>query len=180
MLDPEMCNFLHEVRLATLQALYMYVLTGCDFTSVFTQTSKDLFLSALFRFAPFICSDSESLLGNLATTATASWHSFLRLVGVVYFLMNLTAFRNQFESPVPHYHSVSTKSRSPAARHVAWIETLNAKIWERVDSEDNLIPSIDALRFHWLRSRWVLLYWKQAQCIPSTTTNHQLWMESTG
>ena len=40
---------------------------------------------------------------------------------------------------------------------------LNAKIWERVDFEDSLIPSIEALRLHWMRSRWVLLYWRQAQ-----------------
>jgi len=162
--DPEMCDIPHEDRLATLQALY--VLTGCDFTSFFTQISKAFFLSTLFRFAPFICCNSESLPGNLATTATedTSFLAFLRLVGVAYFLKNLPAFRNKFQSPIPHYHSVPTEDKSPAARHVVWIRTLNAKIWERVDFEDSLIPSIDALRLHWLRSRWVLLYWKQAQC----------------
>ena len=41
--DPEMCDIPHEDHLATLQALYM--LTGCDFTSFFTQISKAFFLN---------------------------------------------------------------------------------------------------------------------------------------
>ena len=70
---------------------------------------------------------------------------------------NLTAFRNQFELPIDCYQSYTTQSEVPSQQHFTWIKTLNAKIWERVDLEDSLIPSIEALWLHWMRSRWVLL-----------------------
>ena len=156
--DPDMFDIPHEERLATLQSLY--VLTGCDFTSFFSQISKSFFATTFFRFAAFICANTERLPGNLAETTTqeSSFLAFLRLVGVVYFLKNLPAFRNQFESPIACYQSYTTQSEAPSQQHFTWIKTLNAKIWERVDFEDTLIPSVEALRLHWMRSRWVLLY----------------------
>ena len=85
------------------------------------------------------------------------------IVGVAYFLKNLPAFRSQFQSPIACYWSYTTQSEVPTEKHFMWIKMLNPKIWERVDSEDRLIPSIEALRLHWMRARWVLLYWRQAQ-----------------
>ena len=162
--DPDMFDIPHEERLATLQSLY--VLTGCDFTSFFSQISKSFFATTFFRFAAFICANTERLPGNLAETTTqeSSFLAFLRLVGVVYFLKNLPAFRNQFESPIACYQSYTTQSEAPSQQHFTWIKMLNAKIWERVDFEDTFIPSVEALRLHWMRSRWVLLYWRQTQC----------------
>ena len=150
-------------HLSTLQSLY--VLTGCDFTSFFAQISKSFFTTTFFRFAAFICANTECLPGSLAETTTqeSSFLAFLRLVGVVYFLKNLPAFRNQFQSPIACYQSYTTQSVVPKQKDFMWIKMLNAKIWERVDFEDSLIPSIEALRLHWMRSRWVLLYWRQAQ-----------------
>ena len=161
--DPDMCDIPHEERLATLQSLY--VLTGCDFTSFFAQISKSFFITTFFRFAAFICANTECLPGSISETTTqeSSFLVFVRLVGVVYFLKNLPAFRTQFLSPIACYWSYTTQSEVPTEKHFLWIKKLNTKIWERVDFEDSLIPSIEALRLHWIRSRWVLLYWRQAQ-----------------
>ena len=82
---------------------------------------------------------------------------------MVYFLKNLPAFRTQYLSPIACYWSYTTQSEVPTEKHFLWIKKLNTKIWGRVDFEDSLIPSIEALRLHWMRSRWVLLYWRQAQ-----------------
>ena len=76
--NPDMFDIPHEKSLAILQSLY--VLTGCEFTSFFATT--------FFRFAAFICANTEHLPGSLAerTTQESSFLAFLRLVGVVYFL----------------------------------------------------------------------------------------------
>jgi len=34
-------------------------------------------------------------------------------------------------------------------------------MWERVVSEDQMIPNADALKLHWQRCCWVFSYWKQ-------------------
>ena len=36
------------------------------------------------------------------------------------------------------------------------------KIWERIVYEDHLPPTVDALRLHWLRTTWVIDYWRQS------------------
>lgn len=83
---PDMFDIPHEKSLAILQSLY--VLTGCEFTSFFAQISKSFFATTFFRFAAFICANTEHLPGSLAerTTQESSFLAFLRLVGVVYFL----------------------------------------------------------------------------------------------
>jgi hypothetical protein len=39
--------------------------------------------------------------------------------------------------------------------------TKREKMWERVVSEDQMIPNADALKLHWQRCCWVFSYWKQ-------------------
>ena len=41
-------------------------------------------------------------------------------------------------------------------------------IWDRISSENESIPSYDALHYHWLRSCWVLHMWHQAECNAMT------------
>ena len=78
--DPDMCDIPHEERLATLQSLY--VLTGCDFTSFFAQISKSFFITTFFRFAAFICANTECLPGSISETTTQE-SSFLAFVNLV-------------------------------------------------------------------------------------------------
>ena len=160
--NPDMFDIPHEKSLAILQSLY--VLTGCEFTSFFVQISKSFFATTFFRFAAFICALNicQEVLLKEQHKNQASWHSWSQLVWCIFW--KLTSFRNQFESPIDCYQSYTTQSEVPSQQHFTWIKTLNAKIWERVDLEDSLIPSIEALWLHWMRSRWVLLYWRQTQC----------------
>ena len=153
--NPNMFDIPHEKSLATLQSLY--VLTGCEFTSFFAQISKSFFATTFFRFAAFICALNicQEVLLKEQHKNQASWHSWSQLVWCIFW--KLTSFRNQFESPIDCYQSYTTQSEVPSQQHFTWIKTLNAKIWERVDLEDSLIPSIEALWLHWMRSRWVLL-----------------------
>ena len=81
-----------------------------------------------------------------------SFLALLRLVSVAYILKNLPAFRNK--SNLQYSTIILYLIKSLAARHVAWIRILNAKVWERMQFEDSFIPSIDALTLHWLRSQW--------------------------
>jgi hypothetical protein len=43
------------------------------------------------------------------------------------------------------------------------IQNIREKMWERVVSEDQMIPNADALKLHWQRCCWVFSYWKQTQ-----------------
>ena len=81
-----------------------------------------------------------------------SFLALLRLVSVAYILKNLPAFRNKSN---PQYSTIILYLiKSLAARHVAWIRILNAKVWERMQFEDSFIPSMEALTLHWLRAQW--------------------------
>ncbi len=41
-------------------------------------------------------------------------------------------------------------------------KSIRSKVWERVIFEDNLPPTIEALELHWLRTIWVIDYWRQS------------------
>ncbi|CAC5404124.1 unnamed protein product [Mytilus coruscus] len=46
--------------------------------------------------------------------------------------------------------------------HTAFVKIIREHLWERIQSEDNMIPNSDALQLHWDRSCLVAKYWKQA------------------
>jgi hypothetical protein len=39
-------------------------------------------------------------------------------------------------------------------RHLTLIQNIREKMWERVVSEDQMIPNADALKLHWQRCCW--------------------------
>ena len=45
---------------------------------------------------------------------------------------------------------------------MAWLNLIRDTVWERTEYEENHVPSLNALRFHWLRCCWVSHYWSQA------------------
>jgi len=55
-------------------------------------------------------------------------------------------------------------SLSLTEKHKKWLDLIRQTIWDRISSENESIPSFDALYFHWLRSCWVLHMWQQAEC----------------
>ena len=48
------------------------------------------------------------------------------------------------------------------ANHLNWLHYIRDAICNKVDFEDKIVPSDDALRFHWLRCHWVRNVWLQA------------------
>ena len=57
-------------------------------------------------------------------------------------------------------------------------------MWDQVTFEDQLIPSIEALYRHYLRSSWVIDYWRKAshsnmQLLPVTNFGWKLDKEGT-
>ena len=47
-------------------------------------------------------------------------------------------------------------------QHTAWLEDIRNHIWDRINFENEMTPSTDALYLHWQRSCWVLHMWRQA------------------
>lgn len=43
-----------------------------------------------------------------------------------------------------------------------WLKCIRDIVWQRADSEDHTMPSIEALKLHWKRSLWVILMWNVA------------------
>ena len=86
--------------------------------------------------------------------------SFVRLIGTVYFKKHFAAFK--FDSPRTYLNSFALEGVSITGQHKKWLRDIKATVWERVEFEDELPPSWEALWRHWLRSCWVSHYWSQA------------------
>jgi len=136
----------------------IYVCTGCDYISFFSQIVKTTFLRYFFQYASFITSGNPE--GTLADTVLednifeTGYLAFLRLVGTVYFKKYATAFKMQ--SPATHFIQFCTATHSIRQQHTAWLEDIRNNIWDRIPFENEMVPSDDALYLHWRRSCWVL------------------------
>ena len=102
-------------------------------------------------------------IGTLADTCDSSreqgFLSLVRLVGTVYMKKYLPFFKH--DSPRTLFNSFP--SDDPVAQHKLWYECVRSTVWERIGlREDELPPSWEALRRHWLRSCWVSHFWSQA------------------
>ena len=85
--------------------------------------------------------------------------AFLKLVGLAYFKKHSRAFKdNTAESLFLTYSNLP-----PQEQHKEWLNHIRQAIWDRISFEDEMIPSLEALQRHWLRSSWVLHMWRQAQ-----------------
>lgn len=164
--DPDLQNVPKSTIKEIIQVLY--VVSGCDFTSFFFGVSKQAFLKALFTYSVFITTPCTNIPGSLADVEPESngFLAFVRLVGVAYFMKNKRAF--SFSSPASYFDSFKKDGQDIEEQHTDWYQSIREKIWERVCFEDNLPPSTEALKLHWLRSIWVINYWRQA-CERKTT-----------
>jgi len=92
--------------------------------------------------------------------------AFLRLVGSTYYKKNATAFNES--SPESHFKSLQAKaksdqaSKSPLDVHSEWLEDIRQAVLDRINMENDMVPSVDALWRHWKRSCWVADMWGQA------------------
>ena len=77
--------------------------------------------------------------------------------------MNFKAHSSRFQqqSPETLFHSVE-EPVSIERKHYKWLENIRQTVWQRADTENEIMPSTEALKLHWLQSLWVLQLWHQA------------------
>ena len=150
--DPDLVNIDAGILPQVFRTLF--VCTGCDYISFFSQIGKATFLRYYFQYATFI--SGRECKGTLADTEEESCNrgflAFLRLIGTVYFKKHATCFETQ--SPVRHFQNFASET--------TWLEEIRQSIWHRISFENEMIPSNEALFFHWKRSCWILQMWRQS------------------
>ena len=141
-----------------------FISTGCDFISFFNGLGKATFLSTLFEYSHFITSNSTDAPGSISMTTIDSNGilSFLRLVGCAYFKKHKSAFQPSFPTPMSLYNSIPLSGNNYYTRHSEWLSLIRDRIWSRIQYEEDMIPSCDALSRHWKRVCWVSSVWSQA------------------
>ena len=164
--DPDLAHISSHTIPMIVQALF--VSTGCDYISFFSGIGKAYFLKVFFEKAKFIISNDQDTLAtslthtDLSEQADNTLLAFIRLVGCAYFKKHSNAFPG--ETPEAVLNSFSSTTSSPMDLHRQWLDHLRQTIWDRISFEDEMIPSLEALRYHWFRSCWILHLWQQAQC----------------
>ena len=144
----------------------MYAATGCDYTSFFSGVGKSSFLKTFYQYSRFISSgrvrNATGTLAdvNLETNFTNGFLAFLRLVGTAYFKKHSRSFSQ--DTPEGHFNNFWKDGLSPLDHHRLWIEDIKQQTWDMVLYESDMIPNIDALYRHWLRTCWVIHMWNQA------------------
>ena len=143
----------------------LFVSTGCDYISVFSEMGKASFSRYFYQHAEFI-SSGNSFPGTLADTGLTNnqfetgFLAFLRLVGSVYFKKHKSGFSQS--TPRSHYCTFQNLGLTPLESHEQWIEDIRTKVGERCQFENQMVSSTDALYRHWKRSCWVIDMWRQA------------------
>ena len=155
--DPDLSSIPRDIVPKVIQTLF--VCTGCDYVSYFAGLGKSSFLRVFFQHAEFINTTS---IGTLADTCGPSLESgflsLVRLIGTVYMKKHLASFKHD----CPRALFNSFPSDDPTEQHKKWLDCIRSTVWENIEFEDELPPSWEALRRHWLRSCWVSHFWSQA------------------
>lgn len=162
--DPDLSTVPQSQIPQVIQTLF--VVTGCDYVSFFSGIGKAAFMKYFYQHADFICSEGEQTLGTLAHTGpdlmelNTGFLSFIRLVGTAYFKKYAHAFAAS--SPKTHFMQLYDSSITPLQHHTVWLDHLRQSIWDRIQFENETIPSTDALYRHWKRACWVMDMWHQS------------------
>ena len=144
----------------------LFITSGCDYISFFSNIGKASFLRYFFQYASFITSNKPETPGTLADTSLKEktyeigFLAFIRLIGTIYFKKCATAFETS--SPEAHFHKFITHSQTIKEQHLNWLNDIRENIWDRIKFENEMIPSSDALYLHWKRSCWISHMWQQA------------------
>ena len=108
----------------------------------------------LFQYASFI-NTSQSNLALTSLNQINGLNAFLRLISCVFFNANRVSL-NDFDSPVELFKSFSRYSVNE--QHSMFLERIRKASWQGT-YEHELLPSLEALQFHWNRSCWVSTVW---------------------
>ncbi len=52
--------------------------------------------------------------------------------------------------------------KTPQDVHTEWLEDIRESVWARINFENEMLPSVDALLRHWKRTCWIVDMWGQA------------------
>ena len=158
--DPYLAFVPSNLHGRVLQTLY--ICSGCDYISFFAGIGKTTMMRHFFENAWFI-TGTPSIPGTLADTDPSvmeeGFLSFIRLIGTVYFKKHLSVFIQ--DTPRALYNSL-TSNMTPIQQHAKFLETIRDGVWDRIQFEDELPPSLDALWRHWQQTCWVSHTWSQA------------------
>ena len=125
--DPDLAHIDQKILPKVFQALY--VVTGCDYISFFSQVGKASFMRYFYQYASFISSARE-YPGTLADTCLSDgmyqqgYLAFLRLIGTVYFKKHCTGFDTQ--SPISHFQTFKDKGPD---QHLSWLDNIRQNMW---------------------------------------------------
>lgn len=141
--DPDLAAVPPTLRPQLMQSLF--ICTGCDYISFFVGLGKATFLSVAFQHSEFVNANTPELPGTLASMKQENkgdgFLAFVRLVGTVYYIKHLASF--------PHDSSRSSLNSfncdDPTLQHHQWFNFVRSTVWERIDFEDELPPSWEAL-----------------------------------
>ncbi len=81
-------------------------------------------------------------------------------MGCAYFKKHKSVFLPSFPTPTTLYNSVTHPDLKE--KHSEWLQLIRDRIWSRIQYEEEMVPSVDALFRHWRRSCWVSSVWNQA------------------
>ena len=65
-------------------------------------------------------------------------------------------------SPVILFNKYNNPTTTALEQHCLWLEDIRQNIWDRIQFEDETIPSVDSLYRHWKRACWVIDMWHQS------------------
>ena len=171
--DPGLALVPPSLKAHVLQTFF--ICSGCDYTSFFSGFGKATIMKCFFENAWFITGTHE-LPGTLADTVPLTldngFLSFVRLVGTMYFKKHLSVFH--CNTPRALYMSLEETGLSPREQHKKFIQIIREEVWSRIEFEDELPPSFEALQRHWLRTCWVSNMWSQAN------KNHMAFLDLKG
>ena len=109
---------------------------------------KAIFLRYFCQHAELISSGKYNLPGTLAdidmegNKINSGFLGFLQLVGTVYFIKHSSGF-----STTPDRHFNEFTDPNPLQQHCSWLEDIRQTIWDRIQFENEMIPSTEALLY---------------------------------
>ena len=141
----------------------LFICNGCDYISFFVGLGKATMMRRFFENAWFI-TGTQKFPGTLADTAPGrkeqGFLSFIRLIGTVYFKKHVVEFSHT--TPRALHASLTQHGLDHVQQQKQFIKYIRGKVWSRIQFEDELPPSFEALWWHWLRTCWVSNMWSQA------------------
>ena len=150
-----------------------YICTGCDYVSFFIGNGKVSFFKTLKTHFKFINSENGGIFtGRLSffngSNYMIGFLAFVRLVCCQYLSKCKYAFTcisPTLVSPESIFLHFRQEDLSEFENHRIFVDKIRQSLFYRAGSEENYLPSYDALLLHWKRTCWVARVWQQ--CLSS-------------